>query len=209
MIQHADVMIVLGRVDNKGRLTIDAHERIRYAAELYHQGLVSTIVAPAKWSYKLKKPPKTTEAATIKAQLIKHGVPAGAVLLEEKSCDTLGGAYFLKVDFVQPHNWRKIIVVTSKDHLKRTKYVFHKVFGRNFDLQYVHGNCVLDETAFRTSLERERRSYQLMKNTWVGPIVPGRHSMVEAIFRMHPGYNPQATLTAEDIEHRVRMQSAR
>lgn len=60
-LQKADAIVVLGRVDKHGHLTIDAHERIRYAAELYKKGLAPYIVAPANGgtnSLTLRRQPK-------------------------------------------------------------------------------------------------------------------------------------------------------
>lgn len=206
-IQNADAIIVLGRVDLHGHLTIDAHERIRYAAKLFKDGRAPVVVAPAKWWYKLTYTPPVTEAAMIQARLIEWGVPATAIMLEEESCDTLGAAYFLKTKFVAKLNWNRVIVVTSLDHKQRTQYIFHKVFGDTLLIQYVHGRRVLSDAVFEASLEREAKSLQLMENTWIGPIIPGDHDHVKRILTMHPGYNPTVTLTAEEIESRVQGQA--
>lgn len=206
-LYKSDAVVVLGRVDIHGHLTIDAHERIRYAAELYSQGYAPTIVAPAKWWYKLTYAPPVTEAAMIKSRLIEWGVPHDAIELEEKSCDTLGAAYFLRKDFVEPLGWKNVIVVCSLDHQERTKYVFHKVFGDSIKLQYTWGKKVLNDRDFEASLEREAKSLQLMESTWIGPIRPGDHSHVEKVLAMHPGYNPDASITAEEIERRVQSQT--
>lgn len=206
-LQKADAIIVLGRVDKHGHLTIDAYERIRHAAELYKQGLAPVIVAPAKWWYKLTYTPPETEAGIIKARLIEHGVPEDAILCEEASCDTMGAPYFLKVNFVLPQGWKNIIVVTSEDHAPRTKYMFHKVFADDITLQYTWGNRVLTEHEYRKSLKREAKSLHLMESTWIGPMTPGDHEyLAREIFVQHPGYNPNATIDAEEIERRVQSQ---
>jgi uncharacterized SAM-binding protein YcdF (DUF218 family) len=205
-LQKADAIIVLGRVDQHGHLTIDGHERIRYAAELYAQGLAPIVVAPARWWYKLTYTPPETEAGIIKARLVEHGVPENAILCEEQSCDTLGAPYFLKTDFVQPRGWQNVIVITSEDHVKRTEYVFHKVFGDSLELQYTWGKRVLSDRQYKASLEREAKSLKLMEDTWVGPVTPGDHAHFEKIFAQHPGYNPNATIDAAEIERRVQSQ---
>lgn len=206
-LQKADAIIVLGRVDKHGHLTIDAHERIRYAAELYLQGLAPVVVAPAKWWYKLNYTPPQTEAGIIKSRLIEHGVPEDAILCEETSCDTLGAPYFLKVDFVLPRDWKNVIVVTSEDHLARTEYVFYKVFANSIKLQYAWGNQVLTDAEYKKSLKREAKSLKLMEDTWVGPMLPGDHEyLAREIFVQHPGYNPNAQIDAEEIERRVQSQ---
>lgn len=206
-LQKADAIIVLGRVDNHGHLTIDAHERIRYAAELFKKGLALVIVAPAKWWYKLTYTPPQTEAGIIKSRLMEHGVPDGAILCEETSCDTLGAPYFLKVGFVLPRGWKNVIVVTSEDHAERTKYVFNKVFADSITLQYAWGNQVLTDREYKKSLKREAKSLKLMESTWVGPMIPGDHEyLAREIFPQHPGYNPEAQIDAAEIERRVQAQ---
>lgn len=205
-LQKADAIIVLGRVDQYGHLTIDAHERIRHTAALYANGIAPIIVAPAKWWYKLTYTPPQTEAGIIKARLIERGVPEKAIYCEEKSCDTLGAAYFLKTEFATPRQWNNVVIVTSKDHYQRTKYVFHKVFGNSITLQYTWGDQVLSNSEYTASLAREAKSLKLMDDTWIGPISPGDHSHVKKIFALHPGYNPSATITPEEIERRVQSQ---
>lgn len=206
-LHKADAIMVLGRVDKHGHLTIDAHERIRYAAELYRKGLAPVIVAPAKWWYKLTYTPPATEAEMIKARLIEHGVPEEAILCEEQSCDTMGAPYFLKVDFVLPRDWKNVIVVTSEDHAPRTKYMFHKVFANSITLQYAWGNRVLTDREYRKSLKREAKSLHLMESTWIGPMPAGDHDyLARKVFVQHPGYNPDAKIDAEEIERRVQSQ---
>lgn len=206
-LQKADAMVVLGRVDKHGHLTIDGHERIRYAAELFKQGLAPLLVAPAKWWYKLTYTPSETEAGIIKSRLIEHGVPEEAILCEENSCDTLGAPYFLKVDFVLPRGWKNIIVVTSEDHAERSEYVFYKVFADSIKLQYTWGRRVLTDREYKQSLKREAKSLKLMEDTWVGPMTPGDHDyLAREVFVQHPGYNPSAQIDAEEIERRVQTQ---
>lgn len=206
-LHKADAIIVLGRVDQYGHLTIDAYERIRYAAELYKKGVASVIVAPAKWWYKLTYSPPATEAGIIKARLMEYGVPETAILCEETSCDTMGAPYFLKVDFVLPRGWKNIIVVTSEDHARRTRYMFHKVFAGSIVIQYTWGNRVLTDREYKKSLEREAKSLQLMESTWIGPMAPGDHEyLAREVFVQHPGYNPSAMIDAAEIERRVQAQ---
>lgn len=206
-VNKADAILVLGRVNDQGELTKDASERIRYTAELFGRGLAPVIIAPAKWSYKLNFIPKMTEAAMIKEQLVDRGVPEGRILCEEKSCDTLGAAYYLKIDYVLPRHWRGLIVVTSLDHLSRTQYVFDKVFGSSIKIQYVYGEQVLNDFEMIASVDREARSLKLMQTTWLGPIRSGDHKSIAKVLELHPGYNSAAKMSAEEIERLVQSQA--
>lgn len=203
----ADAIIVLGRVDEFGSLTIDAHERIRKAAHLYKEGVAPLLIAPAKWSYRLQHIPPCTEATIIKARLMEWGIPDSAIACEEKSCDTLGAAYFLKIDFAIPRKWRKIIVVTSLDHLEKTEYVFTKVFGEDCCLEFSCGNRVLSDDVYEQTLEREHKVIKLMQETWLGPVNPGDHEHIAKVLDKHPGYNQNAELSVGKMTERIARQT--
>ena len=207
MLQPADAILVLGRVDEYGHLTIDAYERTRHAAELYRNKHAPLIIAPARWSYRLTHTPPCTEATMLQARLEEWGVPASAIVREERSCDTLGAAYFSKRLFATPRNWKRLTVVTSEDHLERTQYLFEKVYGVSLEIQYSYGNRVLSEVAYQQSLEREQKSLKLMQDTWIGPIRPGNELDIEAVMEKHPGYNPAASMSAKEMDELVRQQS--
>ncbi|MCB9839475.1 YdcF family protein [Candidatus Nomurabacteria bacterium] len=204
----ADAISLLGRVDTTGSLTKDALERIRYAAFLYNEGYSKFVVCHAKWSYKLKSQPEETEAVLLKNALLKYGVPAQAILLEEDSCDTLGSAYFLKINFAIPRRWDKFIVITSADHLARTRYIFNLIFGEDALLDFMCGRKVMGEDEFRSSCEREAKSLKLMQTTWFRSVVPGDHIEIAKIMEMHPGYNPDAKLSPQEMELLVQSQES-
>lgn len=60
-----------------------------------------------------------------------RGVPPSAVLRETASLDTLGNAFFVRTVHAEPNAgvWRRLVVVTSKFHMARTRAVFEVVFG--------------------------------------------------------------------------------
>lgn len=203
----SSAIIVLGRVDERGNLTLDAHERIRFAAEIYRSQQVPLVIACAKGSYKLRVKQTKTEASRIRDELVSYNIPRNSIALEEKSCDTIGSALFVKKDYVLPNHIMKIIVVTSLDHLERTKYAFTKVFGNSTSIRFVCGRQVMSSKDYSTSLLREKKSLQLMENTWFGKVKDGDHEEVESILmKKHPGYSTGTKLTAKDIEYLVENQ---
>ena len=58
-----------------------------------------------------------------------HGVPAGSILKETQSYDTVGNALFGLTTHAAPRALRSLAVVTSAFHMARTRAVFDVVFG--------------------------------------------------------------------------------
>lgn len=135
-IQKADAIIVLGRgINSDGTIPKITQYRAEKAAELFNKKLAKKIIISAGyWGFQRPIPPNT-EAKPMERILIKKGVPKSAILFEENSRETLGNAYFTRL-IVDNYKWKKIIVVTSRDHLKRTKFYFEKVFGKKYKLQF-------------------------------------------------------------------------
>jgi uncharacterized SAM-binding protein YcdF (DUF218 family) len=63
------------------------------------------------------------EADTMANYAIGQGVPATAVLREEKAQNTIENAWF-SVQMMQAHGWRSAEVVSSPSHLPRASLVF-------------------------------------------------------------------------------------
>ncbi|PSC72031.1 Rossmann-like alpha beta alpha sandwich fold isoform B [Micractinium conductrix] len=61
--------------------------------------------------------------------LLQRGVPAGDLLKEAQSYDTVGNAYFSLLQHAVPAGWRRIAVVTSEFHMPRTAATFDVVYA--------------------------------------------------------------------------------
>ncbi|MBU0630829.1 MAG: YdcF family protein [Candidatus Margulisbacteria bacterium] len=113
-IEKADMIIVLAG-DYNG-------ERVRQAAQLYNRGYAPVILmsgGPVAW--------KLTYAANMKYEAIALGVPAKAILLQDKSLSTIEDARF-SLPIVQEKKAFSVIVVTSPQHSRRAARVFRKIF---------------------------------------------------------------------------------
>jgi hypothetical protein len=80
-----------------------------------------------------------TESRAGALYLIQHGVPADRILCESTSYDTIGNAYFSRVQLVQPLGWTRLLVITSNFHRARAEMVFRWVYGLDkagFDLDF-------------------------------------------------------------------------
>ena len=70
------------------------------------------------------------ESAASAAYLVNnHGVDPGAIFMETTSYDTIGNAYFTRVQICDVKGWENVWVVTSEFHMPRTKAIFEWIFA--------------------------------------------------------------------------------
>src|SRR5262249_17207459 len=103
-----DAIVVLGGgIDLLGNLKGPSKCRIETAAELYQRKLAPKIITSSKWSMFLREEPRKTIAQAMKEGLIALGIPRNVIETEEISRDTLGNAYYTKVNHLMPQNLKK------------------------------------------------------------------------------------------------------
>ena len=118
--QAADAIVVFaGGVGESGKPE-GYQERVEQAVRLHRARWATHIVFSTGFAYVF------AEAEVMKTLAISLGVPADAILLEEKA----GGTYH-NVTFVRPilarHAWRKVLLVSSPYHMRRALLTFHKI----------------------------------------------------------------------------------
>lgn len=117
-----DALIVAGcRVFPDGRPSAALVRRADLAAELFHRGRAPTIVFTG--GRNLGAPVSEARAAARVCEA--RGVPAGAILLEERSVDTLQNAAFA-AELVQG----EVLLVSDAAHLYRARRMFLRHFAR-------------------------------------------------------------------------------
>lgn len=127
-----DAIIVLGN-RSPAKLSDTARLRVDKAVELYRKGIAKNIIMSGSHDILLKNF-KKTEACLMKEYAIQKGVPSKYIIKENKSIDTITNAYYVK-KILEKKNWKNIIIVTSKHHCKRSRYIFKKVLGNGYRIQ--------------------------------------------------------------------------
>jgi hypothetical protein len=61
--------------------------------------------------------------------LMAYGYPRALLWAETTSLDTIGNAYFARVQHTDPAGLRHLLVVTSAFHMPRTRLIFERVFA--------------------------------------------------------------------------------
>lgn len=109
-----DAIVVLGAAQFNGRPSDVFRARLQHAVELWHAGLASYLVVTGG-----KLPDdRTTEADVARAWAIDHGVPADAILAEDRGRTTLESLEAVGVIF-RRHDLRSGLFVSDETHMLR------------------------------------------------------------------------------------------
>jgi uncharacterized SAM-binding protein YcdF (DUF218 family) len=123
--EPSDVIIVLSG-DN-----YDAVRAAR-AAALFRAGLAPHVVATGR---SLRSYASTTDL--MKRDLVDHGVPASAIIpLTHRADDTREEAVAVS-EFVASHGWKKILLVTSNYHTRRSEYIYQRCLPPGTQLRVI------------------------------------------------------------------------
>ena len=117
-LEKAQAIVVLGGDNVMG-------DRVRHAAELYRQGWAPRLVLSGA-SFRTY----FNEAELMQREAINLGVPPDhLILVHQQAASTLEEALALRPVLAE-HNFRKIIVVTSNFHTRRTRSIFRAVYQK-------------------------------------------------------------------------------
>lgn len=136
-----DVILTLGNgLTDEWRLPDIVSSRLKKIADLYFQKTANKIIVCGRWSINWDiegmKPP-TTEAEEMKKVLLSLGVSDKDILKEEWSKDTIGNAYFSKIKIIRHYNFKAILIVCSDFHLKRAQFLFKKILGHEYQMDFL------------------------------------------------------------------------
>jgi uncharacterized SAM-binding protein YcdF (DUF218 family) len=128
-IAAVDAYVVLGGginenvpdIDGKGALNSFALPRVMAAYRLYMKAKKPIILSGGKVFN------RAPEAQIAKQFLVSLGVPSYHIITETKSIDTYGNAQYVK-EIADRLQFRKIVLITSAYHMKRSCLLFNKRF---------------------------------------------------------------------------------
>jgi hypothetical protein len=201
--RHDAIVVLGGTVLEDGTLAPWVAARVERAVEAYNRGVASRVIFTGRTNLYGPQVPTVTEAAAMSEHARRLGLPADAALLEEHARDTLGNAYFVRRDLLEPNGWHSIRVVTSDFHLSRAAWVFRKVLGPRYDFSFTSApsGFSIDELIARAVDECR---VQVFLNEWLATVTDGDEPSVEAVLRHHhPVYGSAPLMSAEEMERRL------
>jgi uncharacterized SAM-binding protein YcdF (DUF218 family) len=112
----ADVILVLGAAEYRGRPSPVLEARLNHALFLYHKALAPRILTTGGAG----GDPTFTEGEVARAYLSKHGVPSEAIMVETEG-DTTVYSTTAAAEIMQRMNLKSCIVVSDGYHIFRVK----------------------------------------------------------------------------------------
>jgi uncharacterized SAM-binding protein YcdF (DUF218 family) len=114
--QTADLIVVLGAAEYRGRPSPVLERRLNHALWLYHEGLAPRILTTGGKG----GDPVFTEGEVARAYLSKHDVPAEAILVESEGESTVYSTT-AAAEIMRRMNLKSCIVVSDGYHIYRVK----------------------------------------------------------------------------------------
>lgn len=118
----ADAILVLGDDNYAG-------ERARHAAKLYRERWAPRVVASGRYIR-----PYANIADLIQRDLVQNGVPAEHILAAPSRVENTREEAFAMRRIMREQRWRRVIVVTSNYHTRRTRYIFYRALDPGTEL---------------------------------------------------------------------------
>ncbi len=197
------IIILAGGINNDGSLPELTKKRVEKGVDLYKEKIASKIILSGNYGFWLdyaKTIPPRSEAEAMKEYAESLGVSTPDIIMERSSKDTIGNAYFTKVDILEKNNWKNIVVVTSLFHLPRTKLIFDTVLGPEYLIDYVPADDRLGEEERTARSAGEQKTTELLKKTLL-IMSPGDTAAVgELLFKKHPGYSVNPEISFEQLK---------
>lgn len=175
------IVILGGGIAKDSRLPEYVKKRLEKAWQIFkgEKGVKILVCGKYSFLYPKNEVPKKTEAKAMKDYLLTLGVPRRNIYLESKSKDTIGNAYYAKKLYFIPKRERKAAIITSDFHLKRVKFVFKKVFGRNYQFRFIGMPSLVFQR--KKKIKSIKRQKELLKNTkkFLSKMKSGNHNFLK------------------------------
>jgi len=174
------ILILGGGITKDGRLPKNVKERLEKAWQIFKKNKKTKILVCGKHSflYPKNKAPKKTEAEAMQDYLLNLRVPKKNIYLENKSKDTIGNAYYTKKLYFIPKKERKALIITSDFHLRRVRFIFQKIFGKQYQLKFVALPSFLNEKKKAKLIERQKELLRKTKEILAG-MKSGNHNFLK------------------------------
>ena len=133
--------------------------------------------------------------------LRQAGIPHEKILMEWTSYDTIGNALFAKLHHIDPRGLSNLLVVTSKFHMPRTKYIFEWILGLDnqrdkYTVQYAETeNIGLSHEVLTARVDKEQKSIEVLKD--LSAKYTTMESVHQWIFTGHKAYSVRDNLLRE------------
>lgn len=177
------VIVLANEMDSNGNLNDESKARANEAVKIFNKNSPKFLVT-CGWNYRNDTEIKIAEA--FKKYISDDlGFNNDLIMTEPNSRDTVGEAYFTKINLAKPFHWKNLCVVTSDYHVLRTQEIFNYIYGDCFNIK-VHGTSLNIDNNL---LSNEINSLKAFRNTFRGIKAGDDENILHALRNLHPFYN--------------------
>jgi uncharacterized SAM-binding protein YcdF (DUF218 family) len=170
-------------MDSEGNLNEESKLRAQTGIKIFLENNAANIVT-CGWAY--REDCNITIADAFKKYILDTAnISEKKILVEPNSRDTVGDAFFTKINFSNLYNWRKLIIVTSDYHTSRTQKIFNFIYGKNYLIEVIGSKSEIDESI----LIREKQSIAAFNNTFKNIKAGDTKAIKNSLCQNHPFYN--------------------
>ena len=114
------------------------------------------------------------ESTSCAEYLLSLNIPKKMIYKEWAGYDTIANGFFSFVNFINPLQFKKILLITSLFHLPRAKIIFNwckKMFNSNVIIEYISSsNESINEKILKSRINREKNSILNLENNLIKTI---------------------------------------
>jgi len=176
------IIVLANEMDKEGNLNLESESRIKLASDTYFNNPSATLIT-CGWNY--RKDSKLFIGDVMKNYAVKLGVPFNKILTEINSRDTVGDAFFTKLNFLNSNKWGNILVITSDYHVFRTSKIFKFIYGSQYEINVI-GSYGFDSLEKQIS---EKISLTAFERTFENIKEGDELKIYERLSTQHPFYN--------------------
>ena len=151
------VVVLSGGLNSEFSVNIPTALRCDKVADI-HQNYDAVICSSGTTYRKDGTTPPYSEAEGMKRYLMKKGVSAAKIIIEDRSKDTFSNAYYCRLLCLDRYRITEFDVVTSEYHLPRSQYLFDLVCpAPMYKVEYIAAlNPVVSVEIIQNRLQHER-----------------------------------------------------
>lgn len=182
-VPYSAVIILAHLMDKNGLLKKESIDRVIKGTHLYTSGCANKIILPG---WENRSDSKIAIAHAMQQYIATHyNVNDSDILINTMSRDTVGDAFFTRLNFSHILHGKEIAVVTSDYHVHRTQLIFDFIF-HDFSKITVIGIKTKNSTEQQHHEKNSLRAFfKTFENTKKGQI----KEIQNAIISKHPFYN--------------------
>ena len=156
----ADVIIVLGAgVEADGSVGATFRTRIERGHALWAQGLAPVLICTGG----VTGPAARAEAEACRDALLELGVPLSDIYLETSSRNTYENAQYA-LEIVQAQDWENVLVVSSRYHLLRARWLFWRAGQPIYTVPAPIGHLTRTEVIYAYGREVAAFHWQVLRD---------------------------------------------